>query len=48
MVVAAPGVHEAVIGASSGGDAGSVKTTGGVFLHLHHSAAAEMEDCDSR
>jgi len=38
-----------VAGAFTGGDAGPMKTTSGeVFLHLRRSAAAEMEDCNSR
>jgi hypothetical protein len=47
-VVAAAGGVASVAGASSGGDAESVKTTAGVFLHLRRSAAVEMEDCNSR
>jgi hypothetical protein len=39
---------EAVVGASTEGDAGSVKTTCGSLEHLRRSAAAEMEGCDSR
>ena len=38
-----------VADASTGGDVGPMKTMGGVvFLHLRRSAAAEMEDCNSR
>ena len=48
-VVAAAGGVASVVGASTGGDAGPMKTTGGeVFLHLRRSAAAEMEDYKSR
>ena len=47
MVAEAGGVAS-VAGASTGGDAGSMKTTGGVFLHLRRSAAAKIEDCNSR
>ena len=35
---------ESVADASTGGDAGPMKTTGEVFLHLRRSAATEMED----
>jgi hypothetical protein len=48
MVVAVAGGVASVAVASSGGDAESVKTMGGVFLHLRCSAAVEMEDCNSR
>jgi hypothetical protein len=47
-VVAAAGGVVSVAGASIGGDAGSMKTTSGVFLHLRRSDAVEMEDCNSR
>ena len=47
-VVAAAGDVASVAGASTEGDAGPMKTTGEVFLHLRRSATAEMEDCNSR
>ena len=48
MVVAVGGVAS-VADASTRGDARPMKTTGGeVFLHLHRSAATEMEDYNSR
>jgi len=47
-VVAAAGGVASVAGASTGGDARPMKTTGKVFLHLRRSAAVEMEDCNSR
>ena len=48
-VVVAVGGVASVADASTGGDAGPMKTTGGeVFLHLRRSAAAEMEDYNSR